>query len=184
MKKIVSVLFVAIALVAGAAYWYGMFEPLEFTKTEMWEMQVLYKTHVGDYTQVGKIYDEMYTEFEKNKIEMKEGFGVYLDDPQEVPKEELKSALGSVYSGAVLTGSAIPAWWIHKITKKHEAVTVTFPYKNKMSFMLGVMKVYPAIKKYVEENNYPMKAIVEVYSYDTVMFVLVQDVDFLQDFSF
>lgn len=50
--------------------------------------------------------------------------------------------------------------------------------------MLGVMKVYPAIKKYVEENNYPMKAIVEVYSYDTVMFVLVQDVDFLQDFSF
>lgn len=184
MKKFLSVVVVIVALAAGIGYWFGMFEPLEFTETEMWEMPVLYKTHVGDYTQVGKIYDEMYVEFEENSIEMWVGFGVYLDDPQKVPKEELKSALGSVYSGGVLTGSAIPAWWIHKITKEHKAVTVTFPYKNKMSFMLGVMKVYPAIKKYVEENDYPMVAVMEVYDYDKITFVLVQDVNFLQDFSF
>ena len=45
-----------------------------------------------------------------------------------------------------------------------EFITAEFPYKGKMSIVLGIMKVYPAFAKYISENRNKEDAyVMEVY---------------------
>ena len=48
------------------------------------------------------------------------------------------------------------------IPKENSIVTV-FPYRNKVSIIIGVYKVYPKLDEYIKNNNYEENPILEIY---------------------
>jgi predicted XRE-type DNA-binding protein len=40
---------------------------------------------------------------------------------------------------------------------------VEFPYKNSFSIIAGIIKVYPKIEQYIQDNNLKTNEIMEIY---------------------
>jgi len=46
-----------------------------------------------------------------------------------------------------------------------KSIVIEFPLKNSVSYMAGVIKVYPVLKKYMQEKGYKMEVpITELYA--------------------
>ena len=64
-----------------------------------------------------------------------------------------------------------------KTLAQGEYIVARFPFKGKMSVMIGIMKVYPAIDKYVKENGYSEKGpIAEIYDMPNKMIVYRKEI--------
>ncbi len=109
--------------------------------------------------------DGVYYEL-KNKyaVETTRGFGVYYDNPREVPGEQCRSIAGCI----VETGDLDK---IEKVKEKYfvreypsaQAVVTEFPFRGKMAIFIGIMKAYPLLGKYMEEKSYTMCPSLEIY---------------------
>lgn len=143
----------------------GMFHKITFETVDIPAYTAVVKTHVGPFKDVGETLEDVKEELKEAGINTSMDIGIYYDDPETTPQEELRSVLGSIISAenaAVLsdldedlTVIQIPAY---------RAMVSTFPYKSKISILLGVMKFYPALNKHLEESGlHPEAPIVEVY---------------------
>jgi len=51
-----------------------------------------------------------------------------------------------------------------KTIEPREAVVTEFPFRGKLSVVLGIMRVYPALNRYITENKFPDSGpIMEIY---------------------
>jgi hypothetical protein len=109
--------------------------------------------------------DKLYYDLKDNyAIETTKGFGLYYDNPQEVSKDKLRSIVG-----CIIEGKAIEE--IRQLTVKYglkeypfsKSVVAEFPYKGKLSIILGVFKVYPKLSRFLKERKYTQTPIMEIY---------------------
>ncbi len=99
-------------------------------------------------------------------IECAVGFGIYYDNPQEVAVEKLRSEVGCILPESQLARvNEIQVSPTLKIKRNPVVKNIigTFPYRNKISYVFGVMKVYPKISRYVKEHNYQPAPSMELY---------------------
>lgn len=50
-----------------------------------------------------------------------------------------------------------------KDTHLQKSVVAEFPYKGKMSIIIGIFKVYPKLSAYIKEHKYNQTPIMELY---------------------
>jgi hypothetical protein len=50
-----------------------------------------------------------------------------------------------------------------KTVPEENCLVVEFPFKGSFSILVGMIKVYPVIEKYITENNYQDGPIMEIY---------------------
>jgi len=167
--KIVGIIFVVLALaIAGVVAYlskHGLFYSVSISEQNKGPYLLVYKKHIGDYKDAGKITNEIYYDLLNNHgLETTKGFGLYYDNPQQVEKEKLRSIAGCIIEGKSIEElEAIAAKYAIKEYPASQSVVASFPNKGMVSIILGVFKVYPKLGAYIENNNYTAVPIMEVY---------------------
>ena len=144
---------------------YGLFYSVSVSEKNVGPYLLVYRTHIGDYKGVGPIISEIYDDLKNNySIEATKGFGLYYDNPQEVDKAKLRSIVGCIVEGRSVED-------LKKVSNKYgvkeypssKSVVAEFPYKGKMSIIIGIFKVYPKLGSYIKEHKYTQTPIMELY---------------------
>lgn len=166
LKIILVVIVVLIALVLIAYIYYGGLTKVEVKEEVQGGEVLVYEEVVGDYAQSGKFTDKIYYSLlNDEKIATTKGFGVYYDDPKRVDKSKLRSDVGCIVEGLDSARIAdLASNYKVRTYPQTNYVTTEFPFKGHMSVMIGLMKVYPQIDKYIKEHRISDKgAIMEIY---------------------
>jgi hypothetical protein len=143
----------------------GYYQKIKIWEQEMGPYTVVYKEHKGDYSKIKTVMDSVYASLKKEGIETTRGVGIYYDNPMVTPKEELKSLGGCILEENQLgkvSELQSKNYLVKQIDKKQSLVT-EFPFTTPLSIMLGVVKVYPEINRYIKEKGYKNNAIMEIY---------------------
>ena len=164
MKIILIVIVSLIAVFVLLYAYYGGFKRLDIKITEQGGETVVYENITGDYRQSGVIADKIYYSLlNEHKIPTYKGYGKYFDDPKKVEKEKLRSEAGDIIEKDDLDKLLlIEGKYEIKVLPKQKYIITEFPYKGKISVLISIMKVYPALGKYAEQNNLGDGAVIEI----------------------
>jgi len=169
MMKIVKILlFIIVAVLAifTAVYaYYGGFTKIAFEQAELGGETIVWEEMIGNYKNspvvMDKVYNSLLTDF---NISTTRGFGIYYDNPQVVDPDNCRSDLGCIVDNIDSTTlSAIEAKFKVNKLELQKCVVAVFPYKGQMSVVVGLTKVYPALNKYLQENNIANGQVMEIY---------------------
>lgn len=166
MKIVIIIVVCLIAIGLFVYTYFGGFKQLDIKVSVQGGETVVYETITGDYRQSGEVMDKIYYALlNKHNLETYKGYGLYLDNPQKVEKEKLRSEAGSIIEEKDLEKlKALNHRFQTKVLQNKKYITTEFPYKGKLSVMLSIMKVYPALSKYAKEKGYNEDgAVMEIY---------------------
>lgn len=165
--KIVLITLLALAGLLLVAYaWLGGFTKVNVSEEIQGGETLVFKEVRGDYKKSGKMMDEVYYDLLNNeKIETTMGFGIYYDNPKEVETAELRSDAGCILTEAdVDKAENLKEKYQVKRFPEGKYVVAEFPFRSKMSVMMSIMKVYPALSKFCEEKGYQTDTpVMEIY---------------------
>ena len=144
---------------------YGLFSSVNISEKNMGPYLLVYKKHIGDYKNVGPVMHKLFHELKDNHaITTTKGFGLYYDKPQDVAKEKLRSIVGCIVEGKTIEDlKDINSKYGVKEYPASKCVVAEFPYKGKVSIILGIFKVYPKLSAYIDEHKYALTPIMELY---------------------
>lgn len=166
MKVIITIVLALIALGIITYAYYGGFHKVEFQVAEQGGETLVYEEMVGDYQQSPVVMDRVYNSLLNNeKIETFKGFGIYYDNPQKVEKSKLRSEVGCMLEDRDTSKiNDLKLKYKVKTYPKGQYIVTEFPYKGKLSVIVGIMKVYPKMNKYIKEKGYSEEgAVMEIY---------------------
>lgn len=166
LKIILLVIGVLVIVVAIAYVYYGGLNKVEVKEAMQGGEVLVYEEVVGDYAQTGKFSDKVYYSLlDDEGIATTKGFGIFYDNPQVVDKSKLRSEVGCIVEGLDRSQIAdLSSRYKVRICPKANYITAEFPFKGHISVMLGLMKVYAQIDKYVKDHTISDRgAIMEIY---------------------
>ncbi len=166
MKIIATIFLVLILALLIYLASLGLFNRINLEEKDMGPFTVVYENHTGPYRETSAIQDKIYYKLlNEEQIETYKGFGIYYDNPKKVAKEELRSEVGSILETKdyAKTEALKTKGYKIKTIEKQKSLVAKFPLKNQFSIMLGVIKVYPAMEKYIAENDYQQTPALEIY---------------------
>ncbi|MFA5859380.1 MAG: hypothetical protein WC955_09960 [Elusimicrobiota bacterium] len=157
MKLLYYALSVIAAIVlSGVAYFavVGGFDPVVVSEKDMGPYTIVYEEHIGDYSETGKVHDKIFNSLTADGINTTKGIGIYYDNPQIVAKDKLRSELGCILEETDLgkTTELAKKYKIKLMDKQYSAVA-ELNLKSKLTYMIGAMKAYPALNKYIQDNK-------------------------------
>ncbi len=162
---ILSIILALVLIVLIFAGWLGFFSNLTITEKTDVDYVVAGQEHIGDYSKVGILSKNIDSKLRTSGINCTRGFGIYYDNPNITPKEKCRSFLGNIieekdYSRLVdIKKLGLKVDTIHK----KQTLVIEFPYKNMISFVVGPMKAYPFLNKYIKEKGYKPTLVWELY---------------------
>ena len=151
------------AMVAVYAY-YGGFRKIEIKFEQAGGETIVYEEMTGDYANTGKVIDKIYYALLNDSVETYKGIGIFYDNPKKVAKENLRYEAGCILGleihekqGHKVFKLDLDSAKIETLKQKYKVKTIPvkkyliteFPYKGKMSIIVGIIKVYPAFDKYL-----------------------------------
>jgi hypothetical protein len=152
----VAVLVLLLFVLAVFGY-YGGFSSVKFSTSVQGGEWLVYEAVRGDYQQAPEVIERVQKAIQAgSSLQPQTAFGTYYDNPQEVATEDLRSEIGwiigvadSLEMAKLTTLSAV------KIGQAPETeyLTATFPWKGELSILVGLVRVYPAMNQYLEENQ-------------------------------
>ncbi|HVK60700.1 MAG TPA: GyrI-like domain-containing protein [Bdellovibrionales bacterium] len=159
MKKLVLlVIATVVALLASLYFRLGADKDVVITLEEVGPYQVAYKNHLGEYHKIVPIIEEVEKWMKSLGLKCQVSFGEYLDNPESVANDRLRSRGGCVLESAppmVLP----PGIAIGSIPHKRYVKAV---FEGAPS--LGPLKVYPKMRDFIEEKNLTHEgSIIELY---------------------
>jgi DNA gyrase inhibitor GyrI len=182
MRIVVKVALIAVAviivgLIAFYAYYGGFKKVSVGVKADGGEMLV-YRDVVGDYAQTPEVFNEIYYALLNDyQVETHKGFGIFYDNPGTVEKSKLRSEVGCILededSHRVIE---LEAGFNVKTLSEAEYMVAEFPHKGMISIMLGIMKVYPALTRYVKKHGYAEAPVVEIYDVPNKKIIYMREV--------
>lgn len=181
----VFAIFVLLAVTALAlAVYSGLLHDIKVGtgKPPVGKFTVAYKFARGPYKDCGSLFTEACSLAPTLRC-----FGVYYDDPHEVPAEKLRYAVGSILS----TGDDLPDPDLVRTFEKYSfkmfvfpaavnAVSTSFPHTTTFSITIAVSRVYSAMFHYIQEKHLKVGPFLEIY-HDSVIDYMAP-LDHLRDF--
>jgi preprotein translocase subunit SecF len=166
IMKIVLLVIIALIITIIAVYaYYGGFKKINFSVEKQGGEILVYENMIGDYKQTPAVSDKVYYSLLNDYgIVTTKGFGIYYDNPKEVEKSKLRSEIGCIVENLdSVTIDKLSGKFQIKTQPYKNYITTKFPFKGKLSIMFGIMKVYPALEKYLKEQKYPDSPVMEIY---------------------
>lgn len=115
---------------------------------------IAYVHFVGNYGKVWPSMTKVYEALSGAGIISYTGVGIYYDDPAIISWDALRSDIGASIdpqdASKLIDDKDIQITTLAAGNK----IVVEFPLKNTFSSMIGPMRVYPVISKYMKENGY------------------------------
>ncbi len=166
LKIISGILGSLILIILIIFAYYGGFSSIKIQEKEKGGETLIYKELKGDYAQAENIIEKMSEALKSNeKIQTYKGFGIYYDNPQTVEEERLRSDVGCILekSDTFKLNLLLNKYKI-KVYPTKKYITAEFPYRGKLSVLLSLIKVYPALNNYVKLNGYAENGpVMEIY---------------------
>lgn len=152
MKWIVLSLLTFIFWVGLYLYIYlGFSKPVEVSLTTSPEMVMIYKEHFGAYHKINSVIVEVEKWLGEKGIQCEATFGEYLDDPNEVAEDRLKSYGGCIFETGEekLSQLEFPEFIKFKVSPVKKAIKASF----EGSPAIGPFRVYPKINEMIQDQR-------------------------------
>jgi hypothetical protein len=168
----------------------GLFTPVSVSTLEpaSGAITLAYKTFVGPYKDAGWMFTESYC-----LMPDRDQLGIYYDDPEGVPANELRCAVGPVLARG--EEQALPeemekmrenGFKIVHLPKSSYVVTATFPFTTTFSIYIAIYRVYPRLRDYIAERRLCAYPALELYTDSNIVFSMPlsrQDEFFVPEFQ-
>ncbi|XP_066948062.1 testis-expressed protein 264 homolog isoform X2 [Macrobrachium rosenbergii] len=160
-------ILLVVATVTGLLIHSGLLTTVEVKtcKPDIGEIKIAYKFARGPYKESGMLYTQVHTLLPQYRT-----VGVYYDDPKTKQPHKLRYIVGIIISE---NGSVTPPEHITLLEENgyhfatfpaiDHAVQTRFPFKSTISIIVAIMKVYPAIREYIEYRSLCARPFLEVY---------------------
>lgn len=157
---ILAVVIIGVAIFFG---YFGAFKPIKITEIELGEFYFVKKSVIGDYAQSGAVQMELYEALANDSIASTKGVGIYYDNPDTTPKEELRSDVGCIIDAKDTT--KVQMLFKYELAKMDAGkyVSADFPFKGQLSIIFGVLRVYPKLAQYLKKHQLLSDYSVEIY---------------------
>jgi len=174
LKIIVGILIIALLAGAGLYIYSGGFKRVTIKEETMGPMKFVFAEHHGDYTQTREVQDSIYRALKEEGVNAEKGFGIYYDDPETTPTDSLYSLAGCVLEIRDTNKIKTLERKGFRVETMNEtpSIVARFPYKNRLSILLGVFKVYPEMEEYRKKHNLKEKPALEIYTQDSIIFAM------------
>lgn len=164
IKIILYPCMIIIVAIISLLLYLDAFSTIDIKKKEIGPYKLVYEKHKGSYNGIKEVQDKVYYSLLNDKITTTKGFGIYYDDPSKVATNELRSIGGCIveqndYETLNLLGNKYNVLNYHS----PENVYAEFSFKNPLSILVGIFKVYPEIKKIQEKKHYTPQPVMEIY---------------------
>ncbi|XP_053648684.1 testis-expressed protein 264 homolog isoform X2 [Cherax quadricarinatus] len=160
-------ILLVVATIIGLLVHSGLFIPVDVKtcKPNIGEVYIAYKFARGPYKESGTLFTQVHTLLPEYRT-----IGVYYDDPKMRQSHKLRYIVG-----VILSENGSPVTPEHrKLLEENgyefatfpaidHAVQTTFPFNSTISIIVAVMKVYPALREYVELRSLCAHPFLEVY---------------------
>jgi DNA gyrase inhibitor GyrI len=168
MMIVIVVIGVIAGDMAGLYYFarrFGAFAPVKPETKTIEPMWIAYNTHVGPYQLIGPVCDGVCRAWsEASGVDADLGFGLYYDNPRKVAKDQLRSLGGCIIPAEKAQGLADRTLPFRIASLPGgRAVVVHFPFRGRMSIMVGAMRVYPKMGRHITEAGLPDGPMMEIY---------------------
>jgi len=177
LKGFLKLIGILVVLVLINRWYVGGFAKLTVVEKDMWAYTIAYKNFVGEYSKVWPTITKVYEILSGAGVTSETGVGIYYDDPAVVSWADLRSDIGAVIAdndASKLTKN--PDIKIMKISAGTKIV-VEFPLKNSLSYMVGPMRAYPVIAKYMKEKGYTHEVpMIELYGMTAKKIYFIADI--------
>lgn len=156
MKIFLIVLSVVLLVLIITLIYYGAFKKVIVRVEIQGGETLVYQDVLGDYKQSSVISDKVYYSLIENMgITTYKGFGIYYDKPGSVPVEQMRSKVGCILEDSDLDKiDSVKKVFSVEVANEKEYIVAEFPIKGKLSFILGIFKVYPEINRFTKANNF------------------------------
>ncbi len=163
LKPAGAIIVFAIAALGALYTWLGGLLRIEIEKGTFGPAEIVFATYRGPYQDIGEAWAAFQADWEAAGLETCDALAVYLDPPDTAP-EKLRSVIACRID-------ALPADQSARLRDRFASFTLpgttaylaSFPYRNNLSYMLGPMKVYPAMEKRLAEDGVTPPVGVETY---------------------
>jgi len=164
MKPILSVTLIALAAIVAILSWYGLFARVTISEQTISPFSFAYKKQTGNYRQSGRAMNELYVELGEEGISTTKGVGLYYDNPRKVAVNNLRSLAGCILPEAS-TGKweGLRAHYLVGSLPGATLPVITFPYKGKLSVVLGTLRVYPKLNAWFKNHPEQNGPVMEIY---------------------
>lgn len=164
LLAIAAIITVLVVAAAGFLWYMGVFINVKASEMNVGPYTYVYERFVGPYKDSGAVFGKVYKELLADGVKTDRAIGIYYDNPKKVPAKELRSDCG-----CIINEEDFPM--LPRLLEKYQAKTLPagkrlaaeFPYRNRLSYMIGPMKVYPVLMKYVREKGLKVSQACEVY---------------------
>ncbi len=162
LKWIGIVILVVAAAIAGFWAYMGGFASVAVERGTIGPIPIAYTTYRGPYSGIGDAWTGFQSEWEAAGATGCDSLAVYLDPP-DTPPEKTRSILACrTDTASAQNAAALQSAFNSFTVPQSNALLAEFPFKNFFSYMVGPMKVYPAIQEMWPDNFDPTVAI-EIY---------------------
>lgn len=151
-------------------------------------MLFAYKSATGPYKEAGGLFTETVC-LMPNKTTM----GIYYDDPDGVPADECRYAVGCILSQEPAAASTedmermiAEGFHLVHLPKPNYCVWTSFPFRTTFSIIISIFRVYPKLKDYITSRGLCAYPAVEIYDGNQINFMMPlsrQEEFFVPEFS-
>lgn len=173
MKKwLIAILFF---LFVGLVYLSinGLFRDMEVRQAQMPGYRVVGIQHKGSYQKIGKSFERMKTLADSVGIPVSM-IGIYLDDPEMVHADSLRSVAGMVVSQQDSIKLSRVEGLIAMTIPAGPAAVVDFRTESNVAMIIGALKAYPVLSDYIKSANKAddVEFVYEVYEDKSTRYVM------------
>ena len=126
-------------------FYLGVWKSVDVTQTEEPPMHLLYVTHVGPYHKISERIEVVETWARSNQVSCSNSFGEYLDDPEVVDEDRLRSHAGCVVDRPLQAPEGF------EFRTEPSQTYIRAEYSG--SPAIGPWKVYPRLKEYAQTHR-------------------------------
>lgn len=143
---LLGILAFALSLAVYLFFYLGFYKPVDLAVEKRGPTFLLYKTHMGAYHQIGPAISAVETWAKDNKVSCEKTFGEYLDNPQAVDQDRLRSRGGCILQGPLTNP---PPEFQYEQRPERQYVVARFSG----SPAIGPLKVYPKAQEYIASKR-------------------------------
>ncbi len=164
--KIILILF---ALLIVSAFFYslylGVFSKITVDEKVDGGYKLVGLEFKGPYSKAGQFMAEVDEKLSAYDIRSQRSFGIYYDNPKNILPANCRSFVGVVLEKEdidKIQKLKFAGFKVDSISKANSIVSY-FPIKSSLSYMIGAMKVYPKLTKYMNAKVYSSSLSLEIY---------------------
>lgn len=164
--KIILISLVSLLISLLLFGWFiGFFKNMKVKEKEEGGFTVAGLKYTGPYSTNAKYMAQVEQKLLKLGIMPNREFGIYYDNPQTSSPENCRSYVGCIIREEDYDKipELISTGLIVDTVPKGKAIFTEFSLRNSVSFMLGAMKAYPLMSKYLSTKGYKATMSIEIY---------------------